>query len=765
MFKTKSDTYTAGCGKYKITGPIFGISAAGYEDETILFKGIHQHLFARAFIINDNQNPMPSIIVVCEICQMFGIVTQMVRKEMAKDPELRIYATDDKQLDQSLLICATHTHSGVGSCSECYIYNITGFGVHHTKLNILVNGIVESIRLAHRSLQAVDLYVSQTNITTKISRNRSLPAYLNNTKEERDLYDNKEVDTILTVLNICKKNSRNSIGCINWFPIHGTSSPVGDRMVSGDNKGYAAWYTELMLSSADIDYVAAYAQSNAGDSSPNIRDNPHDKYTYTGPFDNTDLNIKYAGKIQADAVIKRIEVHQNNTFVTGPISSTKWYVDFPEVVIATTNQKLAEPVYGQDFAAGTKDGPTIFARKDIIEQGQLKVAPVIRFVSSIIFPATIGQFKEHAPKIPLVTATTIPRKIPFQTISIGHTLLIMSIPFETTTMSGRRIVKSVQDAINSQYDFLTLSTYGNNYVAYMATKEEYQLQYYEGASTLFGPLQLEATQQEMVRLARYHSNKNKSISLPKWISDYYVVVPSIISSPYPLLDTTNYNLHSLTHMGAIINDVKKTYKISDTVIFTLITPYPNPLLSEPNKWSKVYFVIEKQNQITGLWSEYIDDNHFDTKFIFGEKSKTNKLWVSRCEWNITDDYDLINNIEGTYRFNIDNRYTSGSFIVEGQKIIHLDDENDENDENDEDDEDEKINDEDEKINDDQLGGSTKVKKLSGYNLYIKETMPEIMANTSIASKKRFSEIAKKWKALSEESKKIFTIKALNLQDQ
>ena len=40
----------------------------------------------------------------------------------------------------------------------------------------------------------------------------------------------------------------------------------------------------------------------------------------------------------------------------------------------------------------------------------------------------------------------------------------------------------------------------NAYCGYMTTREEYAMQWYEGASTHFGPNQLVATQQEFTRL-------------------------------------------------------------------------------------------------------------------------------------------------------------------------------------------------------------------------------------------------------------------------
>jgi hypothetical protein len=43
----------------------------------------------------------------------------------------------------------------------------------------------------------------------------------------------------------------------------------------------------------------------------------------------------------------------------------------------------------------------------------------------------------------------------------------------------------------------------------------------------------------------------------------------------------------------------------------------------------------------------------------------------------------------------------------------------------------------------------KVKKLSGYQLYVRETMPDVKADTSVGAKERMGEIGRRWKALTD----------------
>ena len=54
------------------------------------------------------------------------------------------------------------------------------------------------------------------------------------------------------------------------------------------------------------------------------------------------------------------------------------------------------------------------------------------------------------------------------------------------------------------------------------------------------------------------------------------------------------------------------------------------------------------------------------------------------------------------------------------------------------------------------------KKLSGYQLYVKETMPIVKVKAEIPAKERMAEIGKMWKSLKEEEKAAYKVKAEQL---
>lgn len=66
---------------------------------------------------------------------------------------------------------------------------------------------------------------------------------------------------------------------VNWFAVHGTAMNNTNGLVSGDNKGYSSYLFERMMNGNTEQgalpgmgpFVAAFAQANEGDCSPNTQ--------------------------------------------------------------------------------------------------------------------------------------------------------------------------------------------------------------------------------------------------------------------------------------------------------------------------------------------------------------------------------------------------------------------------------------------------------------------------------------------------------------
>lgn len=230
----------------------------GYANPEQIAGGLHTRLYARTFIVSDIENPLKCVVFVnLDACMASQAVTFTVIER------LRALFGNSLYSENNVILSGTHTHSGPAGYLQYITYDITGLGFVKETFDALVDGIVLSISRAHQSLQPGSLSIG-VGILTSANINRSPTAYLRNPQEERDLYK-YDVDKNMTLLRI-DDNSGKALGAFSWYPVHGTSINNTNRLISGDNKGTASI---LMEKNMGNDFVAAFCQSNVGDTSPN----------------------------------------------------------------------------------------------------------------------------------------------------------------------------------------------------------------------------------------------------------------------------------------------------------------------------------------------------------------------------------------------------------------------------------------------------------------------------------------------------------------
>ena len=70
-------------------------------------------------------------------------------------------------------------------------------------------------------------------------------------------------------------SSGKPLGAITWFPVHCTSMNNTNKLISGDNKGFASMLLERDMNPGYLPgkgpFVAAFPNPNQGDVSPNTR--------------------------------------------------------------------------------------------------------------------------------------------------------------------------------------------------------------------------------------------------------------------------------------------------------------------------------------------------------------------------------------------------------------------------------------------------------------------------------------------------------------
>ena len=151
-------------------------------------------------------------------------------------------------------------------------------------------------------MQEGRIYYSKTTVLNA-NINRSPTSYLLNPEAERARYE-FDVDKELTQLKFV--NTEGSIiGCFNWFPVHPTSMNNTNRLVSSDNVGYASMLLEKHYNANKLPgkgkFVGAFASTNLGDVSPNIK----------GPKCSKSGN-------SCDLLSSRCAKHEGECFASGP---------------------------------------------------------------------------------------------------------------------------------------------------------------------------------------------------------------------------------------------------------------------------------------------------------------------------------------------------------------------------------------------------------------------------------------------------------------
>ncbi|KAJ2968576.1 hypothetical protein NUW58_g10192 [Xylaria curta] len=269
----EKDEYLLGVGKADITGPCVEINLMGYADPDQIGTGLRQRLYSRAFIVADPSRPADRFVYLVldtqsgDTAVRYGILSGL--RDLG--PEYAGYG------HYNLAVTGTHSHSGPGAWLNYLLPQITSKGFDQQSYRAIVDGALLSIKKAHESLAPGHLSVGSTKVFGA-NINRSLFAYLANPWEERERYytspeDDGTVEKDLTLLKFQRSSDGKNIGVLTWFPTHGTSVLGNNTLISGDNKGVAAYLFEKSVvgdETAAKEFVAGFSQANVGDTSPNI---------------------------------------------------------------------------------------------------------------------------------------------------------------------------------------------------------------------------------------------------------------------------------------------------------------------------------------------------------------------------------------------------------------------------------------------------------------------------------------------------------------
>lgn len=487
--------YLIGRGMTDVTGPAAGMQLWGFGRADQIGEGIHIRQRSRAFVIAQADDPAQRLVFVSAD---LGSIEHHITLDVIDELQKRF--GDIYHLD-NVILSATHTHSGPGG----YWHSRSGTGLdggfYPEHYKVIVAGITASIIAAHNDLQPGTIAINKGTVANA-GANRSVVAYMENPAQERARYS-QNTPTEMTVLKFT--DDTGDIGMLNWYALHPTAMNFYNRLISGDHKGYASLQMEqqygVRYSKAD-DFVAAFAQSDPGDVTPNMNlDN-------TGPGETDVETTQIMGEKQLQVGMQLFASATEK--LQGPVQTRHTYVDLSEYEVQdqfTGNgvQNTCPSAYGYSFAGGsTEDGGGNFLFSEGMTEQRMWRDWLIRLVTGAPKWTPAVQTCQSPKPILFETGTGNPplqSQVRSVTVARIGQLVILALPTEVTTMAGRRLRATVMAELGDWAQHIVLAGYVNGYAGYVTTPQEYQLQQYEAAHTLHGPWSLAAYQQVASQLA------------------------------------------------------------------------------------------------------------------------------------------------------------------------------------------------------------------------------------------------------------------------
>ncbi|EXC01507.1 hypothetical protein L484_022085 [Morus notabilis] len=401
-------------------------------------------------------------------------------------------------------------------------------------------------------------------------------------------------------------------------------------------------------------FVSAFCQSNCGDVSPNVLgafcidtglpcDFNHSTCGgknelcygrgpgYPDEFESTRIIGERQFKKAVDLFGKASET------LKGKIDYRHAYIDFSQLEVKISKQggdakvvKTCPAAMGFGFAAGTTDGPGAFDFK----QGDDKGNPFWKLVRNVLKTPDKKQVDCQHPKPILLDTGEMkqpydwaPSILPIQILRIGQ-LAILSVPGEFTTMAGRRLRDAVKTVLSSgskgENLHVVIAGLTNSYSQYVTTFEEYEVQRYEGASTLYGPHTLSAYIQEFKKLAGALITNQPVEPGPQ--------PPDLLDKQISLLmpvmmDSTPRR----ANFGDVISDVlqNSTFKRGEIVTAVFWSACPRNDLMTEGTFALVEILEGKDD-----WVPAYDDDDFCLRFIWSRPAKLSARSKATIEWRI-----------------------------------------------------------------------------------------------------------------------------------
>jgi neutral ceramidase len=407
-----------------------------------------------------------------------------------------------------IMITATHSHAGVGhffgSSQYTSMFSSRLPGYDEELLLALTARIAEAVERARSTARPARISWHHRYDFWGFTRNRSLAAFLLNRPRYTPPHaypgcaapgcpphtaDLEAVDPSLHVLRIeafdpsSPAKPAEPIGSLSFFAMHPTVVHSFYKYFGGDTSAVVSRHVERELRreacaldvqtcARDIDPLHGVINTNEGDISPVWSRGDIDEAVAVGSAVG-----RFVWQTHLMPAPKQAKPLIDSRYIEVDMRGAEFRDDGAALKICDAGK------LGQGVAAGGSDHRTT-------------VAPVPMFDRA---PPVDFEIEDcHAPKRPLLGGVgsfmmsregVFPNRLPLAIAQVDEVALSF-VPGELTVTAGSRLNQRVL-AETANYPgrpkYALVAGLANEYIQYVATEEEYQLQDYEGASTLYGP--------------------------------------------------------------------------------------------------------------------------------------------------------------------------------------------------------------------------------------------------------------------------------------
>ena len=468
------DGLLAGVAEADLTPPP-GMPKAGYSANAHNGSGFRTRLRAR--VIHLRAGTASVALVQCDLLGGSAVVQHLVAQAIADATDVPL---------AGLFVGATHTHAGPGQYLGTDFYNRfasnrSGFDPAYAQF--LVDQISGAVVAAVDGRRPAVAAVGTLDVWGR-TRNRSLAPHVRNPEvADRSLRPERKFHAVNPELHLLRVDAvadpdagaaagaTTPLGAMVVFSVHGTGIPMTADEYNADLWAYLVGELRHRIRRrTGTEAVVGAIEGTHADVAPAIHPGAagHLEAARLGRSLGAEadaLHARLADELTDDLVLaaglREVDLERDRTIgaVTVPRRPA-----VGAALVAGAHENVTPVVHRiPPFAPGR---PKMWGRT--VEQGGKWIIGS-RWLQPIV-----------------LRLADFPRVLPVQVVRIGSTALV-GLPFEITVETGSRVASAVTGALGAAADRVIVSSVANEYSGYAATPEEYELQHYEGAHTLYGP--------------------------------------------------------------------------------------------------------------------------------------------------------------------------------------------------------------------------------------------------------------------------------------